>query len=106
MASSEQVAWAAGLFEGEGSITHTRTDLQLTLVNTDLEIVQRFDAIVARGKIYGPYVRGYTDGCRRKPRWLWVAKGDAAHDVLDLLGPWLSARRREQARVHGVDLAA
>jgi hypothetical protein len=41
---------------------------------------------------------------RRKPRWIWISKEDAAHDVLDLLAPWLSARRRAQAEAHDVIL--
>jgi hypothetical protein len=102
MASTEEIAWAAGLFDGEGSITHSDRELQLLLKNTDLEFVQRFDVIVARGRVYGPYQYDYRDGHRRKPFWSWVAHGDAAHDVVDLLAPWLSRRRLEQARIHGV----
>jgi hypothetical protein len=67
-------------------------------------VVSRFDQIVERGHVYGPYTSGYTDGFTRKPRWLWLSKGDAAHDVLDLFAPWLSARRRAQALEHGVVL--
>jgi len=44
------------------------------------------------------------DGYIRKPYWTWVALGDAAQDVLDLLGPWLSQRRIEQALRRGVVL--
>jgi len=102
MSSAEEIAWAAGLFDGEGSITHTDRDLQLLLKNTDLELVERFDVIVARGHVYGPYNYDYRDGHARKPFWSWVAQGDAAHDVVDLLAPWLSRRRLEQAREHGV----
>jgi hypothetical protein len=100
------VAWAAGLFEGEGSITHTRDELRVTLVNCDREVVEQFDRVVERGRIYGPYTSDFGDGCRRKPRWVWVARGDAGHDVLDLLGAWLSTRRRSQAEMHGVILGA
>ena len=102
MPSPEEIAWAAGLFDGEGSITHTDRDLQLLLKNTDLELVTRFDRIVARGHVYGPYRYIGRDGFNRKPFWSWVAHGDAAHDVVDLLARWLSRRRLEQARVHGV----
>ena len=42
----------------------------------------------------------------RKPYWRWMAVGDAGHDVLDLLGDWLSPRRVEQARARGVVLGA
>lgn len=102
MASAEEIAWAAGLFDGEGSITHTRRDLQVSLKNTDLELVSRFDAIVARGGIYGPYEHSGRDGFVRKPFWTWVAQGDAAHEAVELLAAWLSRRRLEQARLHGV----
>src|SRR5260221_7372603 len=100
MASAEEIAWAAGLFDGEGCITHTARDLQLLLKNTDLELVQRFELIVDRGHSYGPYSYQSPDGYKRKPVWTWVAHGDAAHDVVDLFARWLSQRRLEQARVH------
>jgi hypothetical protein len=90
------------LFDGEGSITHDDRDLQLLPKNTDVELVQRFHAIVARGRVYGPYAHGSRDGYRRKPYWMWLATGDAAHDVVDLLASWLSQRRLEQGRCHGV----
>ena len=102
MPTPEEIAWAAGLFDGEGSITHTRRDLQVLLKNTDFELVDRFERIVERGRVYGPYERQERDGFVRKPAWLWVAHGDAGHDVIDLLAPWLSARRLGQAREHGV----
>jgi hypothetical protein len=106
VASAEEIAWAAGLFEGEGSITRFGRrggsfDLRLGLNMTDEDVVIRFDAIVDRGKVYGPYVP-VSRGAPRKPIWNWVALGDAGHDVIDLIGPWLSARRILQARAHGV----
>lgn len=102
MATAEQIAWAAGLFDGEGSITHNASELQVLLKNTDVELVERFDAAVGRGRVYGPYSNSERDGYRRKPYWMWLARGDAAHDVIDLLACWLSQRRLEQARLHGV----
>jgi hypothetical protein len=60
MASSEEIAWAAGLFEGEGCISHMQRgsglDLQIALAMTDEEVVRRFDAVVDRGRVYGPYL--------------------------------------------------
>ena len=102
MASAEEIAWAAGLFEGEGSISRFgrsgKFDLRVSLNMTDEDVVRRFDAIVDGGKVYGPYssYRGH------KPIWSWVAHGDAGHDVVDLIGSWLSPRRVSQATAHGV----
>jgi hypothetical protein len=105
VASPEEIAWAAGLFEGEGAISHIERrgslDLQVALVMTDEDVVRRFDEIVDRGKVYGPYLP-ISHGDRRKPFWRWMALGDPGHDVLDLLGAWLSPRRIAQARAHGV----
>jgi hypothetical protein len=102
VASAEEIAWAAGLFDGEGSITHRDRDLQTSLKDTDVELVTRFDAIVGRGRVYGPYEHSGRDGFVRKPYWMWTAQGDAAHEVVEILAPWLSRRRLEQARLHGV----
>ena len=106
MASAEEIAWAAGLFEGEGAISHIERrrgtlELQVALVMTDEDVVRRFDEIVDRGKVYGPYLPP-SHGDRRKPFWRWAAVGDPGHDVLDLLGAWLSPRRVAQARARGV----
>jgi hypothetical protein len=50
VASAEEIAWAAGLFEGEGSITRFgrpgKFDLRVSLNMTDEDVVRRFDAIV------------------------------------------------------------
>jgi hypothetical protein len=80
-----------------------RGDLQLALVMTDEDVVRRFDQIVDRGTVYGPYLP-FSSGDRRTPFWRWAALGDVAHDVLDLLGPWLMSRRVAQAREKGVIL--
>jgi hypothetical protein len=60
MASAEEIAWAAGLFEGEGCISYIRPwgrepDIQAALAMTDEDVVRRFDEIVDRGRVYGPY---------------------------------------------------
>lgn len=95
--ASHEIAWAAGFFEGEGSITECRGRLRAQLKNTDVEVIDRFAAIVGVGVVYGPYRRRSTDGFRRKPAWLWVAEEHDALDALALLGPWLSGRRLARA---------
>jgi hypothetical protein len=93
----EEIAWAAGLFDGEGSITLSGRCLHVRLRNTDLELVERFHAIIGIGTVYGPYSRQPQDGLRRKPVWDWVAREEDALDALALMWSWLSARRRDQA---------
>jgi hypothetical protein len=50
----EEIAWATGLFEGEGTITVSNERLVVRLVNTDEAIVRRLAEIVPFGTIYGP----------------------------------------------------
>ena len=96
-------AWAAGLFEGEGSITSCGGRIRLQLQLTDHEVLERFVEIVGAGKVYGPYTKGHRDGYRRKPRWLWVCEGPAAGVVFRTLSPWLSPRRLARGAELGID---
>jgi hypothetical protein len=93
----EEIAWATGLFEGEGTITLSNERLYVRLVNTDEAIVRRLAEIVPFGTIYGPYDRRERDGFRRRPIWVWIATCENGLDALALMWPWLSDRRRRQA---------
>jgi hypothetical protein len=99
----EEIAWAAGLFEGEGCLTrNNRVEPVARLNSTDEETPHRFSAVVRVGGVYGPY----HQGGRRKAFWVWVACGWDALEVVDLLWPWLGERRRERAReLFGSNLA-
>ena len=105
---AEKIAWAAGFFEGEGSITESNGQLITRITNTDESMLQRFRDAVDAGRTYGPYAPYRRDGFNRKPVFVWHAAEEAALDVLALLGPWLSARRLERAyeltglRFHGI----
>ena len=85
-------AWAAGLFEGEGSISSSaaqRPRLQLKMTNE--ESVRRFASAMGVGKVYGPY-GPYPSDLSKVAVWMWVAASQ--DDVLaaaDLLRPFLSA---------------
>jgi hypothetical protein len=97
---SEQLAWAAGLFEGEGCFnTHQRRmkwSVQARLAMTDKDVIRRFAAIMGLGQVHGPrHTKGQPDW---KPVFEWYVQ--AAPDVLkviDLLSPWLGARRSAKA---------
>lgn len=95
-----EIAWAAGLFEGEGCITQSSGRLAVRLNGTERSVIDRFCAIVGEGKVYGPYTQ---DGCadaaryRWKPYFVWVAYGGRGLNVLLLLDQWLSERRRARA---------
>lgn len=89
----EETAWAAGLFEGEGTVFHSCRAIQTVLSMTDLEPVEDFHRIVGVGKLYGPY----DNGPGRKIFWRWscCTKRDALV-VFEKFKPWLSPRRIAQ----------
>jgi hypothetical protein len=89
-----EVSWAAGLFEGEGTITQCGGRLVVRVKMTDEEVVYEFARIIQFGEVYGPYQHG---GPVRKPYWIWHADEYEALDVLEILWPWLSGRRKGQA---------
>jgi hypothetical protein len=94
-----EIAWAAGFFEGEGSITLTNDRPVLRVNGTDRETVEFFGRVIGVGKVYGPYqAKRDRHGCVRKPFWVWVCYGPAARRALTLLSPWLSQRRLNRIR--------
>jgi hypothetical protein len=92
--------WAAGLFEGEGSIVIRPSrigsksgNLTVSLVSTDKDVVRWFHRVVGFGKIRGPYQYG-----KNKPYWQWSAENDAGCSVLIELLPYLCSRRKKRAK--------
>jgi hypothetical protein len=102
--SAEEIAWAAGLFEGEGTITHSDGQLYVRLGNTDQEVIRRFADVFPFGTLYGPYERHERDGYHRKPVWVWIARAEYGLDALAMMWPWLGSRRRGRAQeLTGID---
>lgn len=102
---NEQIAWAAGLFEGEGTIVHRKTNgskngWTLSISSTDKDVLEKFFKIVGCGKLYGPY--GYANDSNRrrehhKPYWRWsVADKNGVIKLGNLFMPWLCFRRKEK----------
>lgn len=97
-----EVAWAAGLFEGEGCTSLVRrpfgkgnSQMSLSLATTDEDVLRRFHEIVGVGFISGPVQRN-KPGC--KPFWTWRCSAQTdAHVLIETFRPWLGKRRREQA---------
>lgn len=102
MATETEIAWAQGLFEGEGCATFGRYGAtpgaiqpRLAVEMADEEIVRRFHEVVGVGRVYSKNARQEA----HRPTWIWVATAHA--DVLaalDILQPGLGSRRQEQIR--------
>lgn len=94
MASQVEVAWAAGLFEGEGScgIGSGQRQPRLQLVMTDRDVVDRFAEVIGVGN-----VRTYhRPPNKRYWQWSVQSQSDVLH-VLNLLWPYLGQRRLQAA---------
>lgn len=98
-----ELAWAAGLFDGEGSTDHTSRPakrdygrIRVTIgQDRDPEVLHRFAAAVGEGAVRGPYRYAYRGGVRVK--YTYEVRGEAAVRVLQRLWPYLSGPKREQA---------
>lgn len=112
MSQSEEIefAWACGFFEGEGSVIVTLPCIDkygtkrafrsaVVLSNTDLDVLERFHAIVGIGEIRKLTV--YTDDravVGTKPVWRWASyRREPSRAFLLRAYPFLGKRRKEQA---------
>lgn len=96
------IEWAAGLFEGEGSITcnliKERNNSYRTTVNigsADKDVLDKFCEIVGVGIVLGPYKNKIA---HRKDIYTWAVQN--YRDCLFVIGqlyPYLSKRRKEKA---------
>lgn len=98
--SGTEIAWAAGLFEGEGcfGVYHRKKGTKQVLVklgSTDRDVVERFHAIVGCGAVHQPRVDSRPN---RKAVHTWVVyEAIKVCEVIDLFMPWLGIRRAEKA---------
>lgn len=90
-------AWAAGLFEGEGTVVRqSRGRWQIALSTTDRDVAIVFAKVVGLGKLYGPYDQANTrvNGEPCKQYWKWVlSDGPGIRVFASLFLPYLSERR-------------
>ena len=83
------IAWAAGLFEGEGAL---RT-CQLRLRMNDLDVVKRFQQIVGCGNITNPKIYG-----DRQQSYEWsIGNKLEVKKILEWFLPYFGDRRAYQA---------
>ena len=88
------MAWAGGLFEGEGSlgIVSGQRQPRLQLVTTDEDVARRFLAAVGCGNLRFYEREAYKDF------WQWsVQSRDDVIAVIDMLWPYLGHRRKMRA---------
>lgn len=91
----EELAWAAGFFDGEGCFSNFRRpnvmSVQATIAQTNVEPLERFRAAVGGvGRLNGPYIRG-----KNKPVYYYAVSGwKNTQAVAALLWAFLSSPKR------------
>ena len=100
----EQLAWAAGFFDGEGSIHSANSKLKKTYPNVGItqvgahgrELLERFqNAVGGIGKIYGPYKKTIAGN----PRYQWETWGfEKSQAVIAMLWEFLGPVKRAKAK--------
>lgn len=89
----EDVAWVAGLFEGEGCVfLQFGRYPQLIVQMTDRDVIERLARIVGNGNITTPTPRPGT-----KQLYRWTKQGrEFVETFYNYVGPWLGERRNQQ----------
>lgn len=90
-----EAAWAAGLFEGEGTIVWHKTNEApfLSLAMSDEDVVRRFQRAVGGGTVTGPYRQTkYPNG---KPMFMWrLSNYQDASELMALFIEHFGVRRQ------------
>jgi hypothetical protein len=96
-----ELGWVAGLLEAEGAFypVEFRTPKygpyrygRVSVVLTDLDVLERLRALTGVGNIAGPVVR---ENPNHKPIWQWkVSKNKESITLMRAVYPWMGERRR------------
>ncbi len=98
----ENMAWAAGFFDGEGSFwSNVRNDasdgvraITASVTNTDRELLDKFQSIVGLGKVRGPYQEQRGN---RQPVYRWSVGGHRAVQAVGaMMWEWLGTYKRQR----------
>lgn len=95
--SASDVAWAAGLFEGEGTFVAARRRdrfyLRLVISMSDEDVLERFRQAVGGRHAPTPVKRRHSRHLGAKQMWRLEYSGIDAIRIGELFRPWLGARR-------------
>jgi len=93
----EELAWAAGFFDGEGCTTlHKWGGMRprVTIGQVDREVLDRFKLAVGRGNVRGPYKKKTP---RHQKSYIYDAYGfEKSQAIMCMLWNWLGSIKKEQ----------
>lgn len=92
--SATEIAWLAGLLDGEGSFTQ-KGQGRVHVEMTDRDVIEYLHELTGVGSLYSPKQRN----ARHKASWIWcVSRGEVTLQIVRVIFPWLSDRRKTQIR--------
>lgn len=93
--SSAEIAWVAGVFEGEGHLVNNgKFGIRLRVNMVDEDVIRRLHKITGVGKVYERDLRSES----RQLQYVWdVCRRNEVLDVLYKIRPWLGTRRSIRA---------
>ena len=97
----EDLAWAAGIFEGEGYIGYSPKSrgIQAVVTSTDKDVLEAFHGIVGFGCLQAP-VQPPKENPHWKIKYRWACTSfEETQALVALLWPWLKSRRRSKAKL-------
>lgn len=90
--TENEIAWLAGLLEGEGSFNlNKKHSIAVKLEMTDEDVVRKAQSTTGVGRVVARPSRKKG----HKPTWSWVITGNNANSVLVQILPFMGARRTE-----------
>lgn len=105
---SEDLAWAAGLADGEGCISGTFNarykfvSFEFSVANTNLAAVEEFQRIVGTGTVKRSAM--IKAGVSYRPIYTWRARGRKAQASAHLLLPWLRIKKPQATFLQQVSI--
>lgn len=100
MTREAEIAWLAGIMEGEGSfgaVSRGKSEYapRVALCMTDRDVVIRAFEIADCGRIYGPYevLESNVGPGPFKKRYQWIVQGKEAIAFMELVLPYMFERR-------------
>lgn len=109
MRTKEDLAWSAGLFEGEGCFTLSKSGNnqtpQAVVASTDLDVLEKFQEVVGFGSIREVDSKRKFTKPHHKTRYDWGARSfEMFQALVALLWPHLCSRRKQRATEILVDM--
>ena len=96
MVTVKDIAWMAGLLEGEGCFHLLNKKYPaISLMMTDYDVLLRAKKTWRHNKIYGPIVRKTKNGTYQKPIWQLRITGPKAIGWMMTVYSFLGTRRKE-----------